>query len=70
MGWVVGVKFLKDPVAQRFLWLIPLRDLLSFVIWCYGWFGSTVEWRLQRLRLTKDGKLVLIADDSAKVVLN
>ncbi len=58
MGWVVGVKILNDPVAKKFLWLIPLRDLLSFAIWCYGFFGSTIEWRGRRLRLTKEGKLV------------
>ncbi|GAX41691.1 putative glycosyl transferase, group 2 family protein [Tolypothrix sp. NIES-4075] len=60
MAWVVGVKSLKDPVASKFLWLIPLRDIISFAIWCYGFFGSTIEWRGQRLQLTKDGKLVII----------
>jgi ceramide glucosyltransferase len=58
MGWVVGVKILNDPVAKRYLWLIPLRDFMSFVIWCYGFFGTTIEWRGRRLRLTKEGKLV------------
>ena len=58
MGWVVGVKILNDPVAKKFLWLIPLRDFISFAIWCYSFFGSTIEWRGRRLRLTKEGKLV------------
>ncbi|MBR8837713.1 MAG: bacteriohopanetetrol glucosamine biosynthesis glycosyltransferase HpnI [Stigonema ocellatum SAG 48.90 = DSM 106950] len=59
MGWVVGVKILNDPVAKKFLWLIPLRDCISFAIWCYGFFGSTIEWRGRRLKLTKQGKLVV-----------
>lgn len=60
MAWVVGVKSLKDPVTRKFLWLVPLRDLISFAIWCYALVGSTIEWRGQRLKLTKNGKLVAI----------
>ncbi|MBD0261652.1 MAG: bacteriohopanetetrol glucosamine biosynthesis glycosyltransferase HpnI [Tolypothrix sp. T3-bin4] len=58
MAWVVGVRSLKDPVAKKFLWLVPLRDIITFAIWCNGFFGSTIEWRGRRLQLTKDGKLV------------
>lgn len=58
MGWFVGVKILNDPVAKQFLWLIPVRDLISFAIWCYGFFGSTIEWRGRQLRLDKQGKLI------------
>lgn len=68
MAWVVGVKSLKDPVAKKFLWLVPLRDIITFAIWCNGFFGSTIEWRGRRLQLTKDGKLVAIAVDVAKIV--
>ena len=57
MGWVVGVKSLHDPSSQKFFWLIPIRDIIGFVIWCYGWLGKTIEWRGRRLRLTNDGKL-------------
>jgi ceramide glucosyltransferase len=59
MGWVVGVQILNDPSAKKFLWLIPLRDFISFAIWCYSLFGSTIEWRGRRLKLNKQGKLVL-----------
>nr|WP_237741506.1 bacteriohopanetetrol glucosamine biosynthesis glycosyltransferase HpnI [Anabaena sp. PCC 7108] len=59
MAWVVGVKVLHDPVAKKFLWLIPFRDLLHFFIWCYSFFGSTIEWRKQRMKLTHEGKLVV-----------
>jgi ceramide glucosyltransferase len=61
MGWVVGVKVLHDPIAKKFLWLIPFRDLLHFCIWCCGFFGSTIEWRGQRMKLTPEGKLVVIS---------
>jgi ceramide glucosyltransferase len=68
MAWVVGVKSLKDPVAKNFLWLVPLRDIITFAIWCNGFFGSTIEWRGRRLQLTKDGKLVAIALPTQEVV--
>ena len=57
MAWVVAVRSLKDPVAKKCLWLVPLHDLMSFTLWCYSFFGNTIEWRGQRLRLTKGGKV-------------
>lgn len=61
MAWVVGVKSLKDPVTSKFLWLVPLRDLIGFAIWCYALVGDTFEWRGQQLKLTKAGKLELLS---------
>uniref|UniRef100_B8HQI2 Glycosyl transferase family 2 n=1 Tax=Cyanothece sp. (strain PCC 7425 / ATCC 29141) TaxID=395961 RepID=B8HQI2_CYAP4 len=40
------------------LWLIPLRDLLSLVVWLNGAFGQFVYWRGRRLRISGDGLLV------------
>ena len=60
MGWIVGVSSLQDKAAIKFLWLVPLRDLLSFAIWCYSFLGNTIEWRGRRLLLTKGGKLVAL----------
>ncbi|MFB2773054.1 bacteriohopanetetrol glucosamine biosynthesis glycosyltransferase HpnI [Pelatocladus sp. BLCC-F211] len=58
MGWVVGVKILNDSAAKKYLWLIPLWDLIDFAIWCYCFVGNTIEWRGQQLKITKQGKLV------------
>jgi ceramide glucosyltransferase len=60
MGWVVGVKILQDSVAEKFLWIVPMHDLLSFMIWCYGFVGRNIEWRGQQLKLIKGGKLVQV----------
>ncbi len=68
MAWVVGVKVLKDPIVSKFLWLVLLRDLISFGIWCNGFFGSTIEWRGQRMKLTQGGKLVIIPLTTEEVV--
>ncbi|NMG07223.1 bacteriohopanetetrol glucosamine biosynthesis glycosyltransferase HpnI [Brasilonema sp. UFV-L1] len=67
MGWVVGVRYLQDACVQKFFWIVPLRDLIGFVIWCCGLFGNTIEWRGRRLKLTKGGKLMEITDNFAKV---
>jgi ceramide glucosyltransferase len=58
MAWIVGVIYLQDPVAAKFFWLIPLRDLVSFGLWCYGFLGNKVEWRGRWFRLEKAGRLV------------
>ncbi len=58
MAWVVGAISLQDPIAKKYLWILPLRDIVSFVIWCLGFVGSTIEWRGKRMKLTPDGKLL------------
>ncbi len=65
MGWIVGVRGLKDPVAKRFLLLAPLRDLISFAVWCYSFVSDVIEWRGQKLKLTKGGKMVPITTTSS-----
>ncbi|HEY9631820.1 MAG TPA: bacteriohopanetetrol glucosamine biosynthesis glycosyltransferase HpnI, partial [Coleofasciculaceae cyanobacterium] len=51
MAWVVGVYILKDSFAKKFLWLVPIQDLINFAVWGYGLVGSTIEWRGQQLKL-------------------
>ncbi|MBN3925990.1 bacteriohopanetetrol glucosamine biosynthesis glycosyltransferase HpnI [Nostoc sp. NMS4] len=74
MAWVVGTISFKDPIVKKFLWLVPGCDLLSFVIWGFGFIGNTIEWRGQQLKLTKDGKLLVPEDKnyqlSIKVLTN
>ena len=42
--------------AERgLLWLLPLRDLLSFGVFVTAIFGDRVEWRGNRLRVQRDG---------------
>jgi ceramide glucosyltransferase len=40
-------------------WLIPLRDLLSFMIFTAGFIASGVDWKGRRYRLVSKSKLVL-----------
>ncbi len=61
MAHIVGFRYLKDRAARKYLWLVPVADLIGFVPWCYSLIGNTVDWRGQRFRLTSLGKLVSIA---------
>jgi ceramide glucosyltransferase len=42
---------------SRALWLIPFRDLLSFVVFVVAHVGRRVEWRGRRLRVDSDGAI-------------
>ncbi len=37
---------------------VPLRDMLSFVVWCASFWGKSVRWRGQAFRVAADGRLV------------
>jgi ceramide glucosyltransferase len=56
-AWFVAVRCLGDRAAGRALWLVPLRDLLSFGLWVTAFFGNTVVWRGNRYRLEAGGRL-------------
>ncbi|MGE5345144.1 MAG: bacteriohopanetetrol glucosamine biosynthesis glycosyltransferase HpnI [Acidithiobacillales bacterium] len=55
MSFVVRRKFrLHGPAA---IWWIPLRELLSFTVWCTSHLGQGVLWRRIALRVSTDGRL-------------
>ncbi len=60
MGWLIGVHWLGDKILKKYFWLVPVRDLLSFVIWCLSWVGRRVEWRGQFFEVERDGKMILV----------
>jgi hypothetical protein len=45
MGWVDRGPLASRSDPEENLWLLPVRDLLSFRIWCLSWIGRRVEWR-------------------------
>jgi ceramide glucosyltransferase len=40
------------------LWLAPVKDLLQFILWALAFLGNRVQWRGQRYRVERRGKLV------------
>jgi ceramide glucosyltransferase len=47
------------------LWLVPLRDLLSFAVFIASFLGNRVTWRDTTFRIAADGRLATIGDDRA-----
>jgi len=65
MAWLVGVHWLKDRILRNYFWLVPVRDLLSFAIWCASWVGRKVEWRGRQFEVSHDGKMVEVRREEA-----
>jgi ceramide glucosyltransferase len=58
MGWLIGVHWMQDRILKRYFWLLPVRDLLSFAIWCLSIVGKHVEWRGRIFEVKRDGRMV------------
>jgi ceramide glucosyltransferase len=56
--WMVAVRRLRDEAARRFIWIVPIRDVISFGLWLAGFVGHCVVWRGERFRLGPGGRLV------------
>jgi ceramide glucosyltransferase len=52
----VGWSVLKDQQALKYVWLVPLRDLVAVAVWVVSLGGHEVMWRGERFQL-RDGKL-------------
>ena len=60
MAWAVGVWGLRDPVLRRRIWLLPVRDLLSFFVWLASFGMNRIEWRGSFFTLEK-GRMIPVA---------
>lgn len=60
MGWTIGVHWLEDKILKKYFWLVPVRDLLSFLVWCLSWVGKRVEWRGRLFEVARDGKMIQV----------
>src|SRR5215813_595338 len=58
MAWAIGVHWLGDRLLLKYFWLVPIRDLLSFLIWCLSWVGKKVEWRGRQYEVAGDGTMI------------
>jgi ceramide glucosyltransferase len=48
---------LKCPALRRWLWALPLRDLMSLLVWVGGAFGHRIHWRGRSLKIGAEGIL-------------
>ncbi|MBF2025470.1 MAG: glycosyltransferase [Oscillatoriales cyanobacterium C42_A2020_001] len=52
---LISISSMNAPRLVPWLWALPLRDVLSFVIWLVGAYGQKVYWRGRQLRVYEDG---------------
>lgn len=57
---IVSEVFLDAEATRRFLWLVPVTDFLSFLIWLLSLRGNTVHWGEYKFRVRSDGKMVRV----------
>ncbi|WP_145017412.1 bacteriohopanetetrol glucosamine biosynthesis glycosyltransferase HpnI [Geobacter argillaceus] len=49
--------YVRDRLLPRYLWLLPLRDLLAFATWALAFLGNRVRWRGHLFRLLPGGAI-------------
>jgi len=54
---VFSRRFVCDGLFPRWLWLLPLRDMLAFFTWALSFMGNRVEWRGSRFVLKTGGRI-------------
>ncbi|MCI0663730.1 MAG: bacteriohopanetetrol glucosamine biosynthesis glycosyltransferase HpnI [Acidobacteria bacterium] len=53
----IGVYGLKDYAIARYLYLVPLQDMIRFCLWLVSFTGNEIEWRGSNFRVLPGGKL-------------
>jgi len=50
-------KLTRSHSHWAIFWLAPIKDLLAAVVWALSFLGNSVEWRGQRYRVRRGGKV-------------
>jgi ceramide glucosyltransferase len=54
-----GVRKVDSALLQ--LWVLPLNDLLAFLLWAWGFVSRRVHWRAARYKVARDGSVQPLA---------
>jgi ceramide glucosyltransferase len=65
VAWIAGVWGLRDPTVIGKLWLLPLRDAVTSVVWIVGLLSDRIRWRGSEFRV-KNGLLTPIGGETSK----
>jgi ceramide glucosyltransferase len=52
-----AVFVLRDPLTKKQWWLLPIQDVLGFLVWIGGFLGDTIVWRDRKCTVLRDGRL-------------
>jgi ceramide glucosyltransferase len=66
LTWLTGRWGLGDRRLSKMIWLVPVRDAISFVVWLAGFFSEKIVWRGLEYNL-HEGQLVPIPTSSAGI---
>jgi ceramide glucosyltransferase len=65
LRWASAVAIARTLHASTAgLWLLPLRDLLSFAVFIGSFFGRSVSWRDQLFQIEPSGRIIVDGDGS------
>lgn len=67
LAWATGVWGLGDYGIRKKLWLTPLRDAISFIVWAGGCFSEKIMWRGLVYRV-KNGQLFPVPGANPRMV--
>src|SRR5207302_9742598 len=56
-GRVILYRALRRPVPWSSTSLVPIRDIVSFILWGLSFLGNTVRWNDRRFRVGVEGQL-------------
>lgn len=65
VAWIAGVWGLRDRNIEHKIWLLPLRDAFTAVIWLTGWWSDRIQWRGSEFRV-KNGLLRPVREEAQK----
>ncbi len=51
---------MRSKDVLKLFFLIPVRDLFGVAVWIVGLFGNTVMWRGRKLRLDREGRIIMV----------
>jgi ceramide glucosyltransferase len=63
LTWLTGRWGLGDRELYKTMWLVPVRDAISFTVWLAGFFSEKIVWRGLEYRL-HEGQLIPILSAS------
>lgn len=56
-AWATSFGVVRDQASMKQWWLLPVQDLLGFLVWMGGFAGNTIVWRERKCTLLPDGRL-------------